>query len=448
MFTKVTRQHLNRHQRVRLRFRRPTTVAQARQRDPEDRYPPALTAAGGFHYPADGEQRFLPGTAPAPRRPSPSASASGTKPRRRGRWCCSDRAPRGRARQCSPREWRAALGIQEEIIEPHLHHHLGVPTGGGHGCIHVDLYRIEGRDQMENLGLEDILRGNRLSSWNGERSWSRWLMFPHTRITLALAPERGPGYPCGGAHGRERSPPNVLALDTSTEVLAIGRRAPGGLGFPGPRGRPAAFPFPSSAWWTTPYRARPHCLRPRPRGVLPRSWLVHGDPYRAGHGAGNSAARAASPWSGSPPWTPLPSPGNAHRGRCILSSTRVKARSTRRLSPPGRVAANTWTSRPAELAVPHGCRARIPFWPALMRARIRADAGKGTRCRARTLLDPRCAREARGLQSSKGKELTRSLCAPCTSGKAKRRSQAGDELSGRRTIEPGSGIRRRGRGAG
>ena len=66
--------------------------------------------------------------------------------------------------------------------------------GGGKPLHHVDLYRVEGRDQMENLGLEDIMAGGGyvLVEW-GEKM-EAVLDVPRTprlRVTLSLAPDGG-----------------------------------------------------------------------------------------------------------------------------------------------------------------------------------------------------------------------------------------------------------------
>ena len=51
------------------------------------------------------------------------------------------------------------LGISEQIISP-TYTIVSEYATGMRPLHHVDLYRIEGQDQLENLGLEDILRGN------------------------------------------------------------------------------------------------------------------------------------------------------------------------------------------------------------------------------------------------------------------------------------------------
>ena len=56
---------------------------------------------------------------------------------------------------------------------------------------HVDLYRIDSRDQMVNLGLEDMLRGDSIVivEW-GERL-EPLLDIPYTKITLTMSADGG-----------------------------------------------------------------------------------------------------------------------------------------------------------------------------------------------------------------------------------------------------------------
>ena len=51
------------------------------------------------------------------------------------------------------------LGISEQIVSP-TYTIVSEYVTGTRPLHHIDLYRIERRDQLENLGLEDILRGN------------------------------------------------------------------------------------------------------------------------------------------------------------------------------------------------------------------------------------------------------------------------------------------------
>ena len=61
------------------------------------------------------------------------------------------------------------LGVDERLVSP-TYTIISEYRAGARALHHVDLYRIEGRDQMENLGLEDILagRGYVLVEW-GEK---------------------------------------------------------------------------------------------------------------------------------------------------------------------------------------------------------------------------------------------------------------------------------------
>jgi tRNA threonylcarbamoyladenosine biosynthesis protein TsaE len=60
---------------------------------------------------------------------------------------------------------------------------------------HVDLYRVEGREQLENLGLDDLLAGSGyvLVEWGDKiETWvASAVAGSHLRITLSLAPDGG-----------------------------------------------------------------------------------------------------------------------------------------------------------------------------------------------------------------------------------------------------------------
>ena len=51
------------------------------------------------------------------------------------------------------------LGITEQVVSP-TYTIVSEYTTGRRPLHHVDLYRIEGSEQLENLGLEDIMAGN------------------------------------------------------------------------------------------------------------------------------------------------------------------------------------------------------------------------------------------------------------------------------------------------
>ena len=78
-----------------------------------------------------------------------------------------------------------ALGVAEEVISPT--YTIVSEYQGRLPLHHVDLYRVEGRDQVENLGLDDVLWGDGVSlvEW-GEKIESE-IRRPHTRVELRLA---------------------------------------------------------------------------------------------------------------------------------------------------------------------------------------------------------------------------------------------------------------------
>jgi tRNA threonylcarbamoyladenosine biosynthesis protein TsaE len=88
------------------------------------------------------------------------------------------------------------LGVQEQIIGPT--YTIVSEYGSGNVPLHhVDLYRIEGNEQMENLGLEDILRGTSIVvvEWGEKLSPSLAAAVsdhePRVRVTIALAQDGG-----------------------------------------------------------------------------------------------------------------------------------------------------------------------------------------------------------------------------------------------------------------
>jgi tRNA threonylcarbamoyladenosine biosynthesis protein TsaE len=86
------------------------------------------------------------------------------------------------------------LGIDERLVSP-TYTIISEYRAGERVLHHVDLYRIEGRDQMENLGLDDILAGTGyvLVEWGEkiEPSLSAPETGAHLRVTLSLAPDGG-----------------------------------------------------------------------------------------------------------------------------------------------------------------------------------------------------------------------------------------------------------------
>jgi tRNA threonylcarbamoyladenosine biosynthesis protein TsaE len=86
------------------------------------------------------------------------------------------------------------LGFDERLVSP-TYTIISEYRSGSRLLHHVDLYRIEGRDQMENLGLEDICAGTGyvLIEWGEkiEPALSTPGSGAHLRVTLSLAPDGG-----------------------------------------------------------------------------------------------------------------------------------------------------------------------------------------------------------------------------------------------------------------
>ncbi len=133
--------------------------------------------------------------------------------------------PLGAGKTVLARGIARGLGIEDQLVSP-TYTIISEYRAGATILHHVDLYRIEGREQMENLGLEDIMAGDGyvLVEW-GEKigevlAASR---AEHLRVTLSLAARRRTGHPRGRRGRMTRSPSAIaaLALDTSTEVLSL-----------------------------------------------------------------------------------------------------------------------------------------------------------------------------------------------------------------------------------
>lgn len=88
------------------------------------------------------------------------------------------------------------LGITEPIISP-TYTIVSEYRSGLRPLTHIDLYRIEGRDQMENLGLEDILRGTGVVLIEWGEKLEPWFpledgsAFPSMKVTISLTPDGG-----------------------------------------------------------------------------------------------------------------------------------------------------------------------------------------------------------------------------------------------------------------
>jgi tRNA threonylcarbamoyladenosine biosynthesis protein TsaE len=82
------------------------------------------------------------------------------------------------------------LGVTDQVISP-TYTIISEYSAGTIRLYHVDLYRIEGRDQMENLGLEDILRGNGVVLVEWGEKLDAGLAGAHTTVTITMAADGG-----------------------------------------------------------------------------------------------------------------------------------------------------------------------------------------------------------------------------------------------------------------
>jgi tRNA threonylcarbamoyladenosine biosynthesis protein TsaE len=78
-----------------------------------------------------------------------------------------------------------ALGVAEEVISPT--YTIVSEYQGRLALHHVDLYRVEGREQVENLGLDDFLWGDGVSLVEWGEKIEAEIRRPHTRVELRLA---------------------------------------------------------------------------------------------------------------------------------------------------------------------------------------------------------------------------------------------------------------------
>ncbi len=79
------------------------------------------------------------------------------------------------------------LGVQDPVISP-TYTIISEYRGSAGTLHHVDLYRIEGREQMENLGLEDILSGGGyvIVEWGEKLLPTLPVPTPYLRVTLSM----------------------------------------------------------------------------------------------------------------------------------------------------------------------------------------------------------------------------------------------------------------------
>jgi tRNA threonylcarbamoyladenosine biosynthesis protein TsaE len=98
--------------------------------------------------------------------------------------------PLGAGKTVLARGIARGLGVRDQVISP-TYTIISEYDAAGSTLYHVDLYRVEGAEQLENLGLEDILRGPGivLVEWgeklamDGDPGW--------LRVTLSLADDDG-----------------------------------------------------------------------------------------------------------------------------------------------------------------------------------------------------------------------------------------------------------------
>jgi tRNA threonylcarbamoyladenosine biosynthesis protein TsaE len=81
------------------------------------------------------------------------------------------------------------LGVTEEVISPT--YTIVSEYQGRLPLHHVDLYRIEGSDQVENLGLDDFLWGGGVSLVEWGEKIEAEIRRPHLRVDLRLAGDGG-----------------------------------------------------------------------------------------------------------------------------------------------------------------------------------------------------------------------------------------------------------------
>ncbi len=81
------------------------------------------------------------------------------------------------------------LGVSEEIISPT--YTIISEYRGRLPLHHVDLYRIEGNEQIENLGLDDFLWGEGVSLVEWGEKIEGQIDLPHLRVTMRIAPDGG-----------------------------------------------------------------------------------------------------------------------------------------------------------------------------------------------------------------------------------------------------------------
>ena len=102
--------------------------------------------------------------------------------------------PLGAGKTVLARGIARGLGIGDQLVSP-TYTIITEYRAGMMVLHHVDLYRVEGRDQIENLGLEEIMAGGGyvLVEWGEkiEEALGAPRAAAHLRVTLSLAPDGG-----------------------------------------------------------------------------------------------------------------------------------------------------------------------------------------------------------------------------------------------------------------